>query len=103
MTVRQKANIKKFGRRYAELIRDRELPVKGLWVSDEEGYPDLWILTDQIDDLDDLRPIYQALVNLQAEYPELLFDHRLLNPAWSPRSDVTRDIPDNARRIELTE
>lgn len=103
MSIRQNVDAKTLGKRYAEIVRERDLPVQGVWVTEDQGYPVIWILTEHLEDLGAVKPVLRVLTELQRESPGLLFDHRLLNPAWAPDHDPARDIPDNATRIELTE
>lgn len=103
MTVNQRVNAKTLGKRYAEIVRERNLPVQSIWATDAEGHPELWILTAQLPDLNDVKPVLRVLVDLQREFPDAMFDHRLLNPAWTPDYDISSDVPADAVRIELTE
>jgi hypothetical protein len=103
MSIRHNIDAKTLGKRYAAIVRQRQLPVQGVWVTENQGYPVLWILAEHLDDLDALKPTLRALTDLQREYPDLLFDHRLLNPSWTPDRDLMTDVPESATRIELTE
>jgi hypothetical protein len=102
MIVRHHTDAKILGAQFAELIRKQRLPIQKLWWHESDILPELWILTDPITDLPDLKPIFRSLTTLQQCFPEALFDEHLLNPGWvSPGYNVESEVPNDAVEVEL--
>src|SRR5690625_173234 len=98
MPVKQQVSAETLGKRYAELVRERELPVQGIWARQSARTPQLWIVIAPME-LKEERPIHQAVVDLQREFPDSLFEDRVVNPAWIPDFHAEDEVPQDARRI----
>jgi hypothetical protein len=98
MTVKHNVDAKTLGKRFAQLVRERDLPVQSVWVRDTGEVPEIWIITEPMD-LASERPIHQALVDLHRIFPVSLFDDRVINPSWIPEFVAENEIPPGTVRI----
>jgi hypothetical protein len=100
MVVRHHVDAKTLGKRFAEIVRARDLPVDGIWVRDTEEGPKLWILIEPMELKDEL-PVHRATIDLETEFDseEIHFD--VVNPTWFPGQLVQQMIPGNTEQIEL--
>ena len=100
MTVQPHANAQTIGKRFAEIVRERALPVTDIRVQDTGEGPRLWVVIEPMELKDEL-PVHRAFVELQRCFPDSMFDDRVINPAWLGSNLPDQEIPPDAVRISL--
>ena len=99
MSIRQNIDAKALGKRYGEIVRDRKLPVQGVWVREDEEHPEIWVVTHSLE-LEEMRPVYESRIALRQHYPDAEYLIHTVNPAWIPDFSLADHLPADAQKIE---
>jgi hypothetical protein len=102
MTVKQDIDAKALGKRFAQLVRERDLPVQSVWVRDTSEVPEIWIITEPME-LEQMRPVYEARIALRRSFPAADYAFNTINPDWISSFSETDHIPADSHRIRLDE
>ena len=99
MSIRQNIDAKTLGKRYAAIVRERNLPVQGVWVRDADEYPELWLVTKPLK-LEQMRPVYESRIAPRQYYPDAEYLIHTVNPDWIPDFSLAEHLPDDVHKIE---
>jgi hypothetical protein len=102
MTVKHNVDAKTLGKRFAQLVRERDLPVQSVWVRDTGEVPEIWVVTRPLE-LEQMRPVYEARIPLRRSFPAADYAFNAINPDWIPSFSETDHIPADSYRIRLDE